>query len=65
MWLPLWANLLTWGLYILGIFLPVKMPGFIIPLGLLVHLVYQNRVELRGYLPEWLGGGELEAKSEK
>jgi hypothetical protein len=51
MWLPLWANILTWGLYILGIFLPIKMPGFIIPLGLLAHLAYQNRAELRRYFP--------------
>ncbi len=65
MWLPLWANLLTWGLYILGIFLPVKMPGFIIPLGLLAHLAYQNRAELRGHVAAGLGVGELAVGSEK
>lgn len=43
MYLPFWANLLTWGLYIAAIFIPVKMPGYLIPLGLLVHLVYENR----------------------
>ena len=59
MWLPLWANLLTWGLYILGIFLPVKMPGFIIPLGLLAHLAYQNRTQLGKYWRDGLGVGEL------
>lgn len=47
--LPVWANLMTWGLYIAAIFYPVKMPGYLIPLGLLAQLAYQNRAQLQAY----------------
>ncbi|VAW40503.1 hypothetical protein MNBD_CHLOROFLEXI01-3248 [hydrothermal vent metagenome] len=53
-YLPLWANVLTWGLYVGAIFYPVKMPGFIIPLGLLGHLIYENRKQWQQYMPPWL-----------
>lgn len=53
LYLPLWANLLTWGLYIAAIFVPVKMPGYLIPLGLLVHLMVQNRQSAKQPQPDW------------
>lgn len=56
--LPLWANLLAWGLYIAAIFIPVKMPGFIIPLGFLICLAYQNRAQIAKHAALRLAPGQ-------